>query len=219
MRSKGQSQSKKRSKRRRRRSIGKNKGNQFERDICTALSLWWTDQKRDDVIWRSQNSGGRASIRRKAGKRLKGQYGDICATDKCAERLTRFMTIEIKRGYPKATIAECFDRSEGSALTDYEHWIDQAQEASRGARVPFWMIIHKRDRHETTVTIPRKLYTKLKEEGCNFSIWPKLQATLDIRMGDGDGTSNYYSVVSLQFDHFFGEVTADRIKHLERAVR
>ena len=36
------------------------KGSEFEREMCKCLSLWWTDSKRDDVFWRSAQSGGRA---------------------------------------------------------------------------------------------------------------------------------------------------------------
>lgn len=37
---------------------GKAKGNQFERDQCRRLSTWISNGTRDDLLWRSNSSGG-----------------------------------------------------------------------------------------------------------------------------------------------------------------
>lgn len=58
---------------------GKSKGSSFERDVCRRLSLWVSEDKHEDVFWRSSMSGGRATVAHKRGIRLTAQAGDICA--------------------------------------------------------------------------------------------------------------------------------------------
>ena len=79
------------------------KGPPFEREVCHALSLWWTKGERDDVLWRSQNSGARATSRSKVGKTTAGQYGDIAATDPTAAPVTALAVWECKVGYSTTT--------------------------------------------------------------------------------------------------------------------
>lgn len=55
----------------------KSKGNSFEREICKKLSLWLSNNKMDDVFWRTSNSGGRYTSRKKVGKTTENQIGDI----------------------------------------------------------------------------------------------------------------------------------------------
>ncbi len=57
------------------------KGSNFEREICKLLSLWWTNDKRDDIFWRTSGSGARATTRSKTKQKTFGQYGDVQATD------------------------------------------------------------------------------------------------------------------------------------------
>lgn len=56
---------------------GKQKGAQFERDVCVMLSRWITNNEREDVFWRSAMSGGRATVGHKSGKSHAAQAGDI----------------------------------------------------------------------------------------------------------------------------------------------
>lgn len=60
---------------------GKNKGNEFERQISKKISLWLSNNQRDDLFWRTQLSGGRYTIRKKKDIQTKNQEGDITATD------------------------------------------------------------------------------------------------------------------------------------------
>ena len=79
------------------------KGGNFEREISKALSLWWTNGKREDVFYRSQASGGRFTMRRKTGKDTALQGGDITASDSIGEPLIKQWSIECKTGYGKKT--------------------------------------------------------------------------------------------------------------------
>lgn len=59
---------------------GKAKGNSFERDIAEKLSLWLTGQKEKRAAWRSDTSGGAATIwskRKQEERYVKANAGDI----------------------------------------------------------------------------------------------------------------------------------------------
>jgi len=61
---------------------GKRKGSAWERDVAKMLSLWITEGKSKDVLWRSQSSGGRATVRSKTnGEPLNLQLGDLTIAD------------------------------------------------------------------------------------------------------------------------------------------
>lgn len=72
---------------------GKQKGAQFEREVCKMLSLAMSDGTRDDLYWRSAMSGGRATI----GFGRKNQLGDISAIGSEGCALTDQFVIECKR--------------------------------------------------------------------------------------------------------------------------
>ena len=74
----------------------KKKGNSFEREISKKLSLWFSNKERDDLFWRSQNSGGRFTSRKKIGKNTKNQSGDITSTDSRGEIFINMFSIECK---------------------------------------------------------------------------------------------------------------------------
>jgi len=59
-------------------SNGKAKGSEFERHISKTLSKWWSKNEREDLFWRTQNSGGRFTVRQKKGFDTHHQGGDIC---------------------------------------------------------------------------------------------------------------------------------------------
>jgi len=89
----------------------KQKGNNFERDMSRKLSLWWTNGKRDDAIWRSASSGALTTVG-------KGRYlehsGDFAATDEEATLLFKHVIIEAKRGYNRYSMQDLLDVPEGS---------------------------------------------------------------------------------------------------------
>lgn len=75
---------------------GKQKGSQFERDICKQLSKWISHGQRDDLLWRSAMSGGRATIALNKGNKNQAQAGDISMVDRRAEKLIDNFIIECK---------------------------------------------------------------------------------------------------------------------------
>jgi hypothetical protein len=86
---------------------GKQKGNSFERLIATKLSLWLTDNKANDTIWRTDTSGGRSTINLKKNNItdvVKNNIGDLkqVLEKNIFKNLDEFFNIffvELKIGY------------------------------------------------------------------------------------------------------------------------
>ena len=75
---------------------GKNKGSSFERKICKSLSLWFTENERDDIFFRSASSGAMATQRFKKGKNTSGQQGDITSTNLEGLKFINKFSVELK---------------------------------------------------------------------------------------------------------------------------
>ena len=130
------------------------KGSGFEREIAKRLSLWWTEGDRDDVMWRTQNSGGRATIRRKQGKGLAGQHSDLTYTDPIAKPLFDIVLIECKRGYKRWSLLDMVDKGKKAARQTFEEWAVKA-DVDRGAAGSTWAwIIARRDARQTIIAVP-----------------------------------------------------------------
>lgn len=125
------------------------KGQQAERDISRELSLWWSNGVADDWFWRSSQSGGRATQRAKSGKSTINAAGDIAAQCVEAQKLLDVITIEIKRGYNKISIADIWEKESGG----FHEFIAQAEKAASLAGTTHYMVIHKRDRRNMVVVI------------------------------------------------------------------
>ena len=130
------------------------KGSAFEREICKKLSLWWTNNKTDDVFWRASNSGGRAKFRGRKGQSTHGQHGDIAAVDPIGEPLINLFTIELKRGYSSVTPFDILDRSDKAAKQMFGKWWSQVWESHVVAGSIAPMMITKRDRREVMIYLP-----------------------------------------------------------------
>lgn len=142
----------------------RNKGSNYERELCKRLSLWWTAGKHDDIFWRATTSGARATSRRRKGKRTAGNYGDIAVEDPIGAPLLDLFTIEIKRGYSKYTLGDLIDRQKFSAQQKFEEWIQQAYESWIDSGAFSWLLIHKRDGREDYVLLPYHVYEALEVE-------------------------------------------------------
>lgn len=133
------------------------KGQTFERDFSRLLSQWWSnDPDCDDLFWRTAGSGARATVRGKKNKSTRGHAGDIGATDPIGKPLMDFITIELKRGYWRVTIADLLDKP-GKVEQEFERWIQKAERSKENAGSYSWIIVHKRDRREPVVIFPDDL--------------------------------------------------------------
>lgn len=141
------------------------KGSAFERAFCKRLSLWWTQDTlspRDDVFWRTQNSGGRSTSRSKQGKTTRGQYGDIAATDPIGQPLLDLLSFELKRGYSKFTIADLLDKPERAKEQLYEGWINKIIKTSKQAETPYWALVVQRNRRDALLIAPYDFFVEIR---------------------------------------------------------
>lgn len=185
---------------------GKSKGNAFEREICRMLSEWWTDGKDDGIFWRSDSSGARATVRSRKDKATFGQYGDITAIDPCGQPLIDLCTIEVKRGYSKASIHDSIDRREGSKPTCYELFIEQAIADWKESGAFSWLLISKRDQKVPLVFMDELLLAEFRKVGC-FAVRPVLASRFSL--------NRKLHVFTLRLEAFFDEVSR---QHVERMV-
>lgn len=133
------------------------KGQDFERLVCTMLSEWWTDGRRDDVFWRTSGSGARATTRSKAGKSTHASYGDILAVDPIGAPLLKVFTIECKKGYPKASPSELLEmvfRPPKILTCCYMKMLEQAHTAYLAAGSLTWALINRRTGREIMMAFP-----------------------------------------------------------------
>ena len=133
---------------------GRGKGASFEREIAKKLSEWWSKRGDDDLFWRTQASGARATTRRKKGKKTRGQHLDICCTDGRGKKLLKFAVISTKRGYQNLSIQDIIDRVEDRKSPEIENWFTECYDAKKEAGSVSWMLILKKNRRETLLFIP-----------------------------------------------------------------
>jgi hypothetical protein len=128
---------------------GSHKGSSFEREICKLLSCWWSKGiegvARDDIFWRSSQSGGRATQRAKFGKKTFGSYGDIAAVDPIGIPLLKVFTIELKRGRSHGCPNDLLDCKPSTKPKPFEQCLMQAIDAHKRAGSLFWMLLCRRD--------------------------------------------------------------------------
>lgn len=198
------------------------KGGKFEREFCTQLSEWWAG--RDDVFWRSQTSGGRATSRRKKGKATFGQYGDVAATHPLGKSLLRLVTIELKRGYSAHSAFDLVDRLDTCRQTKIEGFIEQAVTAARASKTPYWWLIVKRDQHKTMIFMPSQLCCRLQDSGAmKRSFTPLAILRVMVRSGFANlkkfkfkCSTKRENIVIMPLDTFFSEVKPEHLRTVLR---
>lgn len=133
------------------------KGAGWEREICRALSQWWsfglTETFRDDIFWRTAGSGGMATNRKRtARKKTAEQYGDVQAVDPIGKPLTDFFLIELKRGYNSdinfCTLVDCPQSMKQPILVE---WYLKMKKEMIWANRKGSLLFFKRDRRDAIV--------------------------------------------------------------------
>jgi len=205
-------------KRKRKKHRKSQKGGKFERELCYILSAWWLGHEEDSCFWRTDNSGARATTRRKKGMRTTGKCGDVSATHPCAEPFTRLITVEAKRGYGTG-IHDLLDRPRKmkakSNMTQFEKFLDQTITARNNANTPYWMLIIRRDNHEAIVYFPLKLYMALCVKGCFIYTKPtKPFLAMNAKRVTANGDCIPISFVAMRLDHFLANVSRKDIEKL-----
>lgn len=154
--------------------MNKNSGSNFEREIAKSLSLWWTNNERDDIFWRSSASGARFTQRRKSNKDTKYQGGDLTFTDPIGEPLILKYNIEIKKGYSKTRknkkgdttrtnwcLMDIIDSQQETPLI-LEFWEQSVRDAKLTNRIP--ILIFKRPSRSSCIVFEQSLLNSLRKE-------------------------------------------------------
>jgi len=184
------------------------KGSSFEREICKQLSLWWTDDERDDVFWRTSGSGARATTRRKNDIRTKYEYGDVTFTDPIGQPFIDVFLIELKRGYSSdVSVLDLLDKDIDMKLPILLQWWKKAEEEKQFAERKYSIIIFRRNRRKACIFMSRQLYNVLADQSGDFSgsniTWRPAQEIYEV---------NYFEL--LLFEDFLKWVTPETIKNL-----
>lgn len=130
------------------------KGQNTEREIAVALSEWWTSGERQDIFWRSSQSGGRATQRRKQNKSTHNSASDISYIDEIGKPLIDFAIIEIKRGYNKLLdLLSVIDGKKTNKPIVLLEWFEKAKREAKENNRPCVIIIIRRDYKEYCVLI------------------------------------------------------------------
>ncbi len=136
------------------------KGEDFEREQCRYLSMWWTEGRRDDVFWRNRR---RITYKDPSGKH---QLGDVMSMDPEGLPLVETFNIELKRGYSKTRkgkrvknvpwdVLDLIDYITSSERNVFlEFWRQTLDDARLSNRSP--MLIFKRDYHSPVVCVDLK---------------------------------------------------------------
>lgn len=146
----------------RKKGKGGAKGNPFERQFCVRLSEWITHGVHDDVFWRSQTSGARATVRSRTGQRTVGQAGDIAATDHRFAHLTTHIVWELKRGYADANLHRIMETPNLEAVNPLEGFITKTIATANAVGSPYWVLVTRRDFASALVWFPRSLYVAVR---------------------------------------------------------
>lgn len=189
------------------------KGSDFERTICRTLSKWWTndigDEPRDDVFWRSSQSGGRATQRFKKGLSTFGSFGDLTAVDPIGGPLIKFFTIELKRGSSYGTLGDLFDAAETSCQRPFEACLEQAIRSHKEAGSVGWLLITRRDRRIPIAYFEPKVLQCLDD-------WKRIVFTapsilFKVSINDSRGRAIPIKVACLPLEVFLARVTREQI--------
>lgn len=187
----------------------KQKGSSFERDICKKLSLWWTNDKRDDVLWRSASSGGRSTQRSKKGKSTANSAGDISALDPIAQNLLDCFSFELKSGYDKTESLSLLDTPDSNNPPMLVKWIQQAEESKQMAGSKSWVIIFRRTRRLPVVILPYAMLQDIR--GDENVLFPDIQIIFGSRYIE-KGKKKFFNIAILTLDTFIEKIKPSLIK-------
>ena len=140
------------------------KGSSFEREICKTLSKWWTqdlDEPRDDIFWRTSQSGGRATTRAKQNISTANSYGDVGWIDPIGQSFLDNCLLELKRGYThEISILDFIDKAKGVPILI--QWWDKATGERHLAGRKYTVLIFRRDRHKSCIMISGNMFSDLQ---------------------------------------------------------
>lgn len=140
---------------------GKAKGSKFEREIAKYLTKWLGSTNKKDIwIWRTPQSGGLATI---LGS--KEVSGDLIATHDNAKPFLNLFSLELKNGYPSASIDNFFKNNKKDEYKSF--WMQCIRDAEKSNKNPM-LIFKKKGNYPIIVCINDKIYEKLNSKLYNM---------------------------------------------------
>lgn len=139
-----------------RKGRGSRKGGAYERTLSVLLSLWVSSGRREDLFWRTAQSGGRATIGRRKGKDLARTAGDIGAIDPRGEWLCGTFLIEAKHYAQFKWPQDIYDQSSATpkkkTLRALEIALHTREEAAIHGRRSFLCLVRENHRPDAILT-------------------------------------------------------------------
>lgn len=197
---------KKKGRRKKRKGKGARKGGAFERNLSKQFSLWWSDGKNDNIFWRTQNSGGRATQRTKKGKKTINNYGDMKDEDPIGKLLTKLFYFEFKTGYKDATLEDLLYKPT-KAKNTWRSWIEKAQrEHSQSSKT--WMLVVKKKGKPELIAMNKTLFF--------FLIKGQKTKTPCFVFAKANRLNRNEAIIILPLKTFFDKVKVDRVREVAK---
>ena len=177
--------------------------------------MWWSSglpMQRDDIFWRSSQSGGRATQRFKKGKTTYGSYGDVAAVDPVGKLLLKAFTIELKRGYPKCIPGDLLDSNGSKNL--WTQWLVQVRRSAEQAGSKGWMLIAKRNHRVPMVYLDYGSVKVLSQTPITYKHFLFTPPTARFYVMCG---KKHVRFVALTLENFLAYVTPEHVKNYARS--
>src|SRR5574343_491344 len=150
------------------------KGGNFENLVSRELSLLWSKGERNDLIRRSEMSGGRFTNKKKKGEdATESQAGDITFSNDEIKPLFSLFSVEIKIGYSRKSKSDTCLKVVNWCVLDVidskqkepvfiQMWNQCKRDADLSNREP--LLIFRRDNMQICISFTRTVYNSF----CNY---------------------------------------------------
>jgi len=158
----------------------KQKGGAFERQTCKALSLWISHGRREDLLWRSAMSGGRATVQAKRGIDNRTQVADISAIHPDGDKLMALFFIECKH-VRSLDIAQAIIKRSGFLVktwTIMQNMVERERAKTGRGNAASPMLIARQNGMRTIMCITRHGRTRLLGIDFNLAEHPAFLANV-----------------------------------------
>lgn len=138
---------------------GREKGNNYERQMCKRVSLWVSDGVTDELVWRTDASGSRATNRQRLGHDTrKYEFGDMKPTGEEARPLFEYLCWELRSRARFEMFTVFGSGKEDPKLSLLSSWAKACAEADCSSRRPV-LITHANGRPDI-IWVERALFVE-----------------------------------------------------------
>lgn len=190
------------------------KGGSYELEISKRLSLWYTGGVRDDLVCRTDMSGGRATVRSKQKKVTnKYLYGDLKHSDDACLPMFNKWSIECKTGYGvksksgivRYDVLDLLDSQQDKPVLK-KMWDQCVGDAEESGREP--ILIFRRNGRGSCILMSQKYMRELRKS-YGKSVGNSVSFTMPCMF------EPYWDVVVMNFDRFLGWADPVKIFNLQ----